>query len=442
MTTLGVDVLDLSDLSTVVASLDDIASLPPSNAASPVLRGEENDTGSGALFVHYTHPAFDEVRRGRVLAWKLDGVAKAWTLIDSCDNVTVAPREQIGKTIAGMGALSYVKRGLVLSRLGLGVIPIPATRNWNWTSNEYDDSAIVWEGATEIVRQDLAGGGTLWGGAYTAGATLPDLRMLTQSATAWDDPNAFWIGATGWTDTNAGALGTSYFRSPDGSFTPPATGWYRIEWAGSYYSAAWLDGVLLGETFSGGSFVLVQLSAGVDHTLALSNEVVSFSIDSPDHVGGVIASVLPCDEQGNVTGSPLLHTDSTWLVNPFPPAQPGMTPGEVWGFIIAEAQARGALTHIALDFDDDLDSFGNPWPEEVLMSTIIHTDYLTLAREFVAHAFVDIWATVEGDYIVLHMVPFGQRGTALASIDFRPVTIPDDGPSSGNITFASFRTVE
>lgn len=437
--TLTVQILE-ADLSGVAADLDETDVTPPNNALGVGLRGDLNDPGAGTLFIHQTHPGFAEAQLGRVLQWSIDGTAKFWTFIDSVELVTVGPEKEKGKLVEGAGVLAYLGNATIRSRQGLGAIPVLRNRPFNWTSVEFVDSG--WTTATEIVRQDLADPGSLFGGGVLGGP-YPDLT-IAGAPDPWPDPNAYWIHAATSDETNAD-LGVCYFRDPGGGyFQPPAQSHYLVAAAAGFYGALWLDGELLFEMHTGGASQVVEL-APTEHRIAISNEVIAASVDAPNHEGGVICTVIECDENGVILpgATPLIHTDGSWLIEAYPASQPSMTPGHPLFSLLGEAQARvtagmETLPFLILDFDLDDDTFGNPWDHIVLMSTKKHTDYLTFVRELVAAKLLDVWCEVDttAAAIVLHAVPWGQRGSA-SGVTYQPTT----DVATSNVTYASFRTV-
>lgn len=439
MTVCTVDILD-ADLGGIAASLDQTATTPPNNALNVGLRGDLNDPGAGTLFIHETHPGFAEAQLGRVLQWNLDGTPVFWTFIDSIELVTVGPEREKGKLVEGAGVLAYLGNATIRSRQGLGAIPVLRNRPFNWTSVEFVDSG--WTTATEIVKQSDADPGSLFGGGILGGP-YPDLT-LENYPDAWPDPDAYWIRAAGDDETNA-SLGVQYIRDPGGGyFEPPQQQFYRFFFASAFYGACWVDGDLQTEAHTGGKTWVMEL-APTEHRIAISNEVIAASVDAPNHEGGVILSVFECDENGVVAvgATPVIHTDSTWLIAPDPSEQPAMTPGHPFFSLLGEAHNRitagkETLPFLILNFDLDDDTNGNPWDHIVLMSTKTHTDYLTFAREMVAAKLLDIWAYVDTTTpaIVLNAVPWGQRGVA-SGVTYQPTT----DPATSNVTYASFRKV-
>jgi hypothetical protein len=74
-------------------------------------------------------------------------------------------------------------------------------------------------------------------------------------------------------------------------------------------------------------------------------------------------------------------TDRVWyddlIFQPF-------TAGAILQAIILEAQGRGALTNITLDFDDIVDSHNNPWTCDINMTTHAGTTVLDVAKQLAA----------------------------------------------------------
>lgn len=76
---------------------------------------------------------------------------------------------------------------------------------------------------------------------------------------------------------------------------------------------------------------------------------------------GFLFSLCKVDSAGRVL-QVILRSDHNWKVLQNPTQPPGFTPGRVVEILVAEAQARGALLDLQLDFDGNVDSDGESWP--------------------------------------------------------------------------------
>jgi hypothetical protein len=138
--------------------------------------------------------------------------------------------------------------------------------------------------------------------------------------------------------------------------------------------------------------VVVEVTAGTHNfAAAVANPAAPNQADPTDYnPTGLALRAYRCNSAGKPLGSAEAVTSTSWKVCAYPPWAPGMTPGEVMRHVIAEAQARGALTGVTLNFDDTVDSAGAAWPSVTDISTKIGTDYLTFFREMSATYF-DFW---------------------------------------------------
>ena len=67
------------------------------------------------------------------------------------------------------------------------------------------------------------------------------------------------------------------------------------------------------------------------------------------------------DDDSGVLGDVHFKSDSSWKQLDDYTTYPGMTPGYIAKTLVEEAQARGALSGLSIDFDEDEDSDGVPW---------------------------------------------------------------------------------
>ena len=67
------------------------------------------------------------------------------------------------------------------------------------------------------------------------------------------------------------------------------------------------------------------------------------------------------DDTAGALGDVFFKSDDTWKQLDDYTTYPGMTPGYIAKTLVEEAQARGALSGLSIDFDEDEDSDGVPW---------------------------------------------------------------------------------
>lgn len=200
---------------------------------------------------------------------------------------------------------------------------------------------------------------------------------------SWPDPDADWLWDRDVTHMGIPA-GTCYFR---GGFTLSRAITAEVWAAGDDSYDLWLDGVkLLEDTVyvDQAKKTQVSLDAGA-HTLAAR-------VTNDNNLrGGLLVTVMELDPSGTPVGA-VARTDSSWLVLAYPASPPGFTPGEVIRILVEEAQTRGALVSVTLDFDDALDTAGDPWPVTGEIAFPVGADLLTALKQL-AETYGDLLMT-------------------------------------------------
>jgi hypothetical protein len=406
-----------------------------------------NEPGSGSVIVQADDPALAAVADGDVVQFLLDGTVAFAYLVRAREHVAIDPSEASGQitTLSGPGLLAVLDEAVVYPSPGLDSQPVQETRLFSWPAFDYDDSS--WTTAVELA--DV--GGT------TRGATMPPGPLNdTSSITYWADTNiteyqdmsAWFIWAdvsatpgpfAGVSPLEAAPGGTCYFRK---RFTVPA-GAVALQFGVLFDEAGqlFLDGMSLSEgdygtepninTFNGS----VPISPG-EHELAA---VVTNDFEDPGDVshnpGALAAYAIAVDASGGTVGPfPTVHTDSTWLMLPYPATPPGVTPGKALRTVVTEGQARGALGGVTMDFTDTADSEGVAWPVVGDISTAVGNDVLAFAREL-AETYLDVWL----DPATLVLRAWVQDGRGVTrDVELHPVTDAAD-PMSGNVRTLTHR---
>jgi hypothetical protein len=358
-----------------------------------------NQPGSGSIVLQNDDPALPAILDGDVAQFLLDGVVVFAFIVRSRETATIAetPDEQTTE-LAGPGVLAVLDRALVYPLPGLDSQPVQDRRLFSWPAYDYDDSA--WPTAVPLATQGGErapgmGSGVLHdtdSASYWVDATMPK----------WPAPSASYI----WASTGpAGApitwplewspAGDVYFRT---TFTaPPNVIAFQYHALFDSEGEIWLDGQQIatgtyGEepnvnTFSGS----VPLSAGVHQLAARVGNDVDPEGDELHNPGAFLFAGYAVDAAGGpISPAPLVVSDSSWKVLPYPASVPGMTPGEALRHVVSEAQARGVLGELVLTFTDDADSDGSPWPVAADIATAVGGDVLTFARELCT-TYIDLW---------------------------------------------------
>jgi hypothetical protein len=359
-----------------------------------------NQPGSGSVVLQNDDPALPAILDGDVIQFRLDGVVVFAFIVRSRETATIAETpDQQTTELAGPGILAVLDRALVYPLPGLDSQPVQDRRLFSWPAYDYDDSA--WGNAVEMAT--VAG---------VRGPTVDPDRPLVESEDTsywlratmpkWPEPNAWWL----WTNTGpAGApidfalewspAGEVYFRK---RFTCPDNVialQYHAVFDG--WGELWLDGQQLAtgtygvepnvNTFNGS----IPISGGVHQFAAYVGNDIDPEGDEIHNPGALLLAAYAVDAAGGyIAPAPLVISDASWKALPYPPATPGMTPGEALRHVIAEAQGRGALTELVVTFTDEADSDGAPWPVAVDIATAVGNDVLAFARELCT-TYIDLW---------------------------------------------------
>lgn len=435
----------LSDLTVEVQDLTFAAPTLLPYARSMQFQDTISEPGSGSFIVQNNDDdAFFSLALDtpRFATYRVLGNA-AWTmLVEDFDKTMIGPNEDAEATKwSGRGHLAYLERGLVYPSRGVGTLPIEEDRLFNWTSPVFDDSGWGSVHSPGRAMQIMIPGG--WGS--TTVGTLVDRQFPDWDASAlWPSPGTAYKGTPG----------DVYFRQ---TVNLAAPGTYMVfvlmDNTGEFY----VDGTLMaspgsdnGNGFARVTTVTLDLSAGphtfAAHVLNRARPGQPYNTDGtqqrnpgmllwtlypvdPTGAGPTLVDYLPGTPRPIPAGNAIAHSDSTCKAVAFPAAPPGMTPGQVIRLAVEEAQARGALVGVTLNFDDTNDSNGAPWPNVADIATKVGTDLLTFFKEL-AGTYVDLW--MQPASLVLHAFNYKSMGN-ITSIDFHPPTNPYDA-STGNLT--------
>jgi hypothetical protein len=382
-----------------------------------------NEPGTGTVVLANDDPGLANVALGDVVRFELYGWAAFAMLVRGTDRVSLDVAEELAEatTVTGPGVLALLDTALVYPSRGVGATPIEEERLFSWVSVDYDDSA--WTAVNPITNAH--------------GNTTPAWYGI---ATTWPDDAAQMIWAPEGDEILAPG-GPCYFRKTFyvGEATRAVV--YAIM---EDIGELWLDGqkIIQGEQWTNFPADMKNQDVDLDvgwHTLA---GVVTNSEDGPAYIepygwfnpGSFTCSVHAVDQFGHVAVDTLAKTDDTWRMVAYPPHPPGMTPGEVLRHVIEEAQARGALTALTLNFTDETDSDGVAWPEVGDIACKVGVDILTFARELTA-TYIDIWME-PGSWRLWAWVQDG-RGTDRTAALTAPLDAQD--PTSGNLQALTHR---
>lgn len=373
MARIGVEVYD-SEYLVQLADSDD-------TAARFNVRWQEakNDVGTGRFDMHNGDAALAQCARGNIVAVGLDGRRDFAFVIESAAVAVVSPAEELGQntTVSGRGTAALLEDAVVYPEMGIGRKPYSDTRNFNWASPEFDDSAWDTPVATPPKYGEVANG------VVTENFALP---------AAWPDPDSEWIWDRD-SEEDGVPIGDVYFRS---SFTVAAEAQYRIWAAADDNHEVWLDGVLAmsreGPYGGQSEFINVLLDAGTHHLAVRASNLNALK-------AGFTLTVTSINGDGT-DGASIHATNTTdWVVLGYPDPVPGYKVGKIIRRLISEAQTRGGLDGFNVGFDDDDDSDGTPWTESNDVAFPIGLTVLAALQQL-AEVYLD-WR-MAGDTLTLH----------------------------------------
>jgi len=347
-----------------------------SSLASSFDRGfqdELSSTGSGNCSVLASDP--DAFTAG-VLRYKLDDTYAFAARVERTEITYVSEGEEANQIVSfnGRGLVSEFEDAIVYPLGGTAARPISDERAFSWASPEL--STTGWRPVTVAVA-----------GVAIQDTLDPPLHAPWFPPAGWPadlTPSWIWSRGQGVTSMPDGA---SLFRS---SFTMPADGRASLFYTADSRCRIWVDGILLEDWTSQPnerSFLFTHratpyLTAGT-HYVAIEAE----SRPWLETISGVSRGiVLAAGYTGGVggtfnTSTRLFKTDSTWKCLDYPAVYPAPTPGKILSTLLAEAQARGALTGWSLGCSNTADSAGRPWPVDAAYTFRIGQSYLDVLRQ-------------------------------------------------------------
>lgn len=273
--------------------------------------------------------------------------------------------------VTGPGVAAALNYGLVYQPLGLDPEAPPTDqRLFGWMARDYDDSAWTTPLAHGFGPQD--------------DPVIPRYRLLPDG---WPDGDAEWVWGEALDGNQRNTVGVNYFRRDLDLLAAPANvGRARMFVTATSAYRAFVDGI---EVASGNYWREFQT---VDIELYRQEHLIAFEVENAPprggpNPGGLLVTIIALDENDEL--GDVLYRSFTgaggaagpWKVLPYPSVTPGVTPGFIVRRLILEAQARGALTPFTIDFDDDLDSNGTPWPFLTELALQVGNDTALTAME-------------------------------------------------------------
>lgn len=277
-------------------------------------------------------PDFDDI-----VAFEFDGQVRFSGPVESKKVVTLSAGEDSEKvtSLSGRGRLAVTDKCALPPSRGWDAVPVEVMSSQFWGSVDFDDS-----GWLRVIR--------------TRRADIPTPFVPRAIPEWWPDKTAWWVAPNhpGVSSVDA-PLGTSLYRSDPISLS---AGTIAILTGFNNLGAAFFDGANIAEVQNSpndGNRVDLDVSTG-DHILAA--RVTNYIRDT-----GFIASIYSVDDDG-LLDTLLWSSDSDNMrALGYPTTIPGFTAGKAIRLKLEAVQADDELTDVTLDFDDFLDSSGEPW---------------------------------------------------------------------------------
>ena len=273
------------------------------------------------------------------------------------------PRRDAGNvsdriSVAGPGALALLDHALVQLATDQARLK-NRQRVFGWMSTDFDDTA--WDSPIP----------------YSGGTQAdPDRPNRTGRPVEWPDPNAEWLWSSGVDGSGNHPVGNSYFRwELDADTLGP--GPYLLDIVGDNLFVAYFDGdqVADGTDWRGFATVEVELVAGVTHVLAVE-------VRNQRQSGGIMWTLAEFIDDEEERGDVVARTgDTPGRSLDYPADVPGVTHGFVLKTLFDEAQARGSLNAVSIDFDAAVDSDGVAWADEIEITLQAGNDSLLTAAD-------------------------------------------------------------
>jgi hypothetical protein len=347
-----------------------------------------SDTGSGQLSVLSTDSALSA--GAKVVRFKVSDLYAFSIRLERKRLRAVATGEESDQLVelSGRGLASEWEDAVVYPYGGLSQRPISDNRAFSWASPELSTSgwrsAVVEIPAVAIQDKIEPPLHEPW---------FPPLGWPADLAPSW-----IWSRSQGGVNMPAGS---SLFRS---TFTTASTGRVSIFYTADSRCRIWLDGILLqdwttqpNERSFLNTFRSTPLVSAGSHTIAIEGDSQAWVETLPGKIRGIILCAVYSGGIGGTFSSStrLAKTDGTWKCLDYPEVFPAPTPGKILSTLLAEAQARGALTGWSLGCTDTTDSAGQPWPSDAAFVFRVGDTYLSVLKAL-ADVSIDFRARAAG----------------------------------------------
>lgn len=404
---------------------------------------ELNEAGSASMSIGNEDAQATLPREGDIVRFEDRGYACFAWIIREINRQQIAEGEEHDQVtdFTGEGMLSLLREAVVYPSAGLEMRPIEENRYFSWQSNPYDDR---WWATAQVVSFYQPGtnqtpiGEPVGSGMYGGITQWPDPGVPVITTNHGD----YWLSPGGWCylrkafyidEDDPVRFVCGYFACDDGSM------WW-FDGQQQYVTTEWSN------SNADLNYFIVDVTPGW-HVIAVAVENSSAGPMWSDQFNRwinpwhIMCSVYRYDEDNGVPyGDPIVRSDASWRIVDYPPHPPGWTPGEVIHRAFYEAQnQRGGLVGIGLNFTQETDSDGNPWPEVGDIGTKVGTDYFTFIVKELTETYIDVWMSPAT--LTLYAWVKGKRGEHKTDVALHPPTNADN-PWSGNLAALSYKRVD
>ena len=360
-----------------------------------------NDVGRGSLTVLLDDTNIANVVVGNVVRLYDNSVLCGSFTIERTEDNVIDPDEEAGetRTATGRGLLARLERGLVQGWVAPGSRPQSRTRVFNWASPT-ESADITAQFVDTIYTQPRDS--LLWGDDRPVG---------------WPDPYSSWMWTRDPDDPHP--AGDVYFRCPF-TLADPAT--IVIFLSADDDFELWVDGVLIQTQHMDPPSDVWWWTWRSGLVLPAGGHVIGVKVNNISSVGpgGLIMSVWEADAQAGIGDPIFVSGDPTdgapigeFVACEYPTTVPGWTAGEIVDKLIDEAQTRGSLTGVTVDFTGSTDTASGTFQVISEFAANVGDSVLDVVQ-----ALSEAWADVD----------------AIAPIDVQLYDKDDSPPGSSGVT--------
>lgn len=325
-------------------------------AMEPQWDDPPDDIGGASLTVPNHDPALGDVDPNAVLRILVDGAPVFQALVSGIDKAALSKQRTKGHVtkISGPGALAIFGDAVVYPVFGVGRKRFSDARLFNFANPAFDPSGYGFAVATDHASHPTT---------YTDPAN-------------WMDPPALWLWDRPSYITDDPPIGYIYLWAPVLTLADRKVA--RFQAAADDGYQIWLNGDKVFEDIETGYLGQsktedVEMEPGDWYLRVLARNQNHFA-------AGFRFTMQELDGKGNPIGT-LLNSQEDWRVLGYPAEPPGFTPTHVLRLLVDEAQVRGALPTVTLNFTDTEDSGGNTMPVTSDISLQVGMKYVDVIRQ-------------------------------------------------------------